>query len=312
MFLFLKKNKKIIFLLVLGLIFLVLGILLQEKKTLNITKNGVEIDNKNEEKVLEDDKEKIVEKDPNKRYVTIVKVIDGDTIETDKGERIRYIGINAPERGQPKSTESFSLNKELVLDKEVGLEFDIQDKDRYGRTLAYVFTENIFVNLEMVRKGLAVSETIQPNVKYQDKFVNAQKITRENCLGIWEGLCGDSSRLGERTDSCVYISSVNADAVGDDNKNKNGEWVEIKNMCSENVLMENWLLKDNSASNEYKFKDFVLEANKMMLLYSGCGQDLPERLYWQCPEGKYAIWNNSGDHAFLYDEKGSLVSDFEY
>ena len=249
-----------------------------------------------------------------KTEVIISRVLDGDTVETSLGERIRYLGINSPEKGQPFSSGATKANEALVLDKKVRLEFDIQSKDRYGRTLAYVFAGDTLVNLEMVKKGLAVTETIQPNVKYQDEIVGAQKQARDNCLGLWKDLCSQKSDnvLGNTSFGCIKIVSINADAPGNDNQNKNGEWIEIKSSCSLSVSMDGWSLKDSSASNRYGFKNFSLDSGKNVLLYSGCGQNSSDKLYWLCPEGKYAIWNNSGDHAFLYNEKGELVSDYQY
>ena len=76
--------------------------------------------------------------------------------------------------------------------------------------------------------------------------------------------------------------------------------------------MDKWLIKDSSASNEYRFKNFSLNANSTVDLYSGCGQDSQAKLYWSCPELKYAIWNNTSDHAYLYAGTGELISDFQY
>ncbi|MCL5410515.1 MAG: thermonuclease family protein [Patescibacteria group bacterium] len=292
-----------VILLVAGIIFIILGIL--TNKSLNspkISKSSPSIKNQKEKNKTLTGKE------------TVEEVLDGDTIKLSSGEKIRYIGINTPEKGQPYAKEAAELNKSLVLNKEVKLEFDVQTKDRYGRTLAYVYAGDIFVNLEIVKNGLGVSETIQPNVKYQDEFVNAQKSAREKCLELWEGLCEGkpSGVLGSESNKCVKITSITADAPGDDNKNKNGEWVEIKSSCSVSASMKDWLLKDSSASNEYHFKEFTLDAGKSVFIYSGCGQDSKEKLYWECPERKYAVWNNSTDHAFLYNEKGELISDYQY
>lgn len=249
-----------------------------------------------------------------KAEVLVTKVFDGDTIEINYKEKIRYIGINAPEKGQPFSSKSLLKNQELVSGKKVRLELDVQTKDRYRRTLAYVFIGDIFVNQEMVKEGLAVSETIQPNVKYQKEILEAQKRARESCIGVWQGLCdkGINEVLGEKSSKCIVIVSINADAKGNDNQNKNGEWIEIKNSCFMSISLDGWLLKDESASNKYMFKHFSLEANGTVFLYSGCGEDSKDKVYWQCPEGKYAIWNNSGDHAFLYNERGQLVADYQY
>lgn len=244
-----------------------------------------------------------------KEEVLIARVLDGDTIETSKGERIRYLGINAPETGQPFSSDATLANKTLVLGKKASLEFDIQTKDRYGRTLSYVFAGNTFVNLEMIKKGLAVSEILQPNVKYQDEILKAQKDARNSCLGIWKNLCSNKDNVSS---GCIKILTIKADAPGNDNQNKNGEWIEIGNTCSYSVSLSGWLLKDSSASNKYQFREFAINAKGKVDLYSGCGQDLAEKLYWQCPEKKYAVWNNSGDHAFLYNDKGEMISDYQY
>lgn len=237
----------------------------------------------------------------------IIKVLDGDTILSSTGDKIRYIGINAPEKGQPFSNESTKLNEALVLNKTVNLKYDVQTKDRYGRILAYVFINGVLVNGEIVKKGLAVSETIQPNVSYQKEFLDGQKYARENCFGMWGNLCGKNS-----VKNCIGISSIYANAYGDDNKNKNGEWIEIKNNCPTDTVMKGWLIKDNSASNGYTFKDFLLGKGKKVQLFSGCGVDSQDKLYWKCPEQKYSVWNNTSDHAYLYNEKGELVSDYQY
>jgi len=237
-------------------------------------------------------------------------VIDGDTIVLENGEKVRYLGINAPELGQPYSSQALKLNKKLVLNKKVRLEFDIQKRDKYNRLLAYVWSGGVLVNEKLVKEGLAVSETIQPNVKYQDRILKAQQEARKNCRGIWEGLC--QREKFSRKKSCVRIVRIQADAPGEDDKNKNGEWIELKNFCDYPVDLKGWLLKDTSSSNAYLFPDFDLGAQKKVRIHSGCGKDTESNLYWQCPEGEYAIWNNSGDHAFLFNNKGKLVDDFEY
>lgn len=239
--------------------------------------------------------------------VKVIRVLDGDTIEIEGGERVRYLGINAPESGQPFSTEATRENERLVAGRTVTLEFDVQTQDRYERLLAYVWAGDILVNQEIVKNGYAVIETIQPNVKYQDLILKAQQEARSACRGLWAGLCSQNKEA-----SCIKIVNINADAPGNDNYNKNGEWIEIKNTCSQTIPMENWLLKDSSASNKYEFKDFSLEGSKSVIIYSGCGSDTQNKLYWQCPEGQYAVWNNTGDHAFLYDASNNLITEYQY
>jgi len=214
------------------------------------------------------------------RSVKVTRVLDGDTIEIESGERVKYLGINAPESGQPFFTEATRENERLVAGRTVALEFDVQTQDRYKRLLAYVWVGDVLVNEEIVKNGYAVIETIQPNVKYQDLILKAQQEARNACRGLWAGLCSQNKEV-----SCIRIVNINADAPGNDNENKNGEWIEIKNTCSQAISMESWLLKDSSASNKYEFKDFTLEGSKSVIIYSGCGKDTQDKLYWQCPEG---------------------------
>lgn len=292
----------------LGILFVVIGIFNLSNEYLNkkpieshiynsISKTPQELINSSQSAILEN---------KNLKTAIISEVFDGDTVKTQNNEIIRYLGINSPEKTDPNFKDALEKNKALVLGKQVFLESDITLKDRYGRSLYYVYVNNIFVNLEMVTNGLAVLQTLPPDVKYQNQIVDAQKQARQSCLGIWKGLCDDTKP------TCIKISNINYDAKGNDTINKNGEWIEIKNTCLNNVAMNNWILKDSSASNKYIFKDFNLNANTLVDLYSGCGQNSSNKLYWICPEQKYAVWNNTGDHAYLYNEIGELVSDYQY
>ncbi|MDO8658957.1 MAG: thermonuclease family protein [Candidatus Levybacteria bacterium] len=303
---------KIVLLFILGLLLIFTGFLTSSKDN-TYQKHSLNTPARTyEDTSITPDNSKKTNINGKKNEIFVSKVLDGDTIETNTGEKIRYLGINTPEKGQPFANESTKLNQDLTLGKTIDLEFDVQTKDRYGRTLAYVYTNGIFVNLEIIKKGLAVSETIQPNIKYQDEIVNAQKEAREGCLGIWKGLCGNSQSDVLGQNNCVKIISINANSPGDDNKNKNGEWIEIKNECHDQTSIKDFLIKDSSASNKYIFKNFSIDGGKIVKIHSGCAADTTLDLYWKCPETKYAIWNNSGDHAFLYNEDGELISDYKY
>jgi len=124
----------------------------------------------------------------------VTRVIDGDTIEIETGERVRYLGIDTPETVDPRKpvqcfgTEAAKKNKELVEGKEVRLEKDITNKDKYGRLLRYVYVGDIFVNLELVKQGFATSYTYPPDVKYQKEILAAEEEAREANRGLW-GVC---------------------------------------------------------------------------------------------------------------------------
>lgn len=116
------------------------------------------------------------------------RVIDGDTIEVvinDHTERIRYIGIDCPESSQAFGKEATRANQDL-LSWSIDLEFDVQERDRYGRLLAYVWNDSVMINERLVSEGYCLVATYPPNVKYVDRFTAAQKYARENQKGVWE------------------------------------------------------------------------------------------------------------------------------
>jgi len=65
------------------------------------------------------------------------------------------------------------------------LEFDAQKRDKYGRLLAYVYVDDVFVNAWLVENGFAQVMTVPPDVKYQDLFLKLQKEARQNKKGLW-------------------------------------------------------------------------------------------------------------------------------
>lgn len=128
----------------------------------------------------------------------VVKVVDGDTINLEdpdnpKPERVRLIGIDAPETRRSPGKEvhpfgkvSTAYLKELLVGGKVLLEYDVTRKDRYGRTLAYIYLpDGTFVNAKMIEEGFATIMTIQPNSRYADHFYELQKQAQAAGKGIW-------------------------------------------------------------------------------------------------------------------------------
>jgi len=147
----------------------------------------------------------------------VKSVIDGDTIELENGERVRYIGIDTPETKHPSKPvqyygkEASEANRSLVEGKEVRLEFDVQQRDKYGRLLAYVYVGDTFVNAWLVENGYAQILTIPPNVKYQDKFLELQKKARQEGRGLWgkpEAQVKEDQKPSE--EGIVYITRTGA------------------------------------------------------------------------------------------------------
>ncbi len=132
------------------------------------------------------------------RYL-VTKVIDGDTFYIKlNGDTvsIRMIGIDTPETVDPRrpvgcfGKKSSDETKRLIEGKEVILTRDISDTDKYNRLLRYVFLpvsggETLFINDYLIRQGFAKSLTYPPDVKYNERFVEAERDARENLRGLW-------------------------------------------------------------------------------------------------------------------------------
>ena len=125
--------------------------------------------------------------------VTIVRVIDGDTIELEDGRKLRYIGVDTPETVDPRRSvqcfgnEASERNKELVLGKTVRLEKDVSETDSFGRLLRYVYLDTTMINELLVREGFARAISYPPDVKYQHILQNAEQKAREEKKGLWQG-----------------------------------------------------------------------------------------------------------------------------
>jgi endonuclease YncB( thermonuclease family) len=125
----------------------------------------------------------------------VVRVVDGDTIIVDIDgiqERIRLIGIDTPESVHPDQERNVeygeiasSFTKEQLEGQYVSLEFDAQERDQYGRLLAYVYFDDKMFNETLLEKGHAVVSTYPPNVRYVDHFLEIETEARENEIGLW-------------------------------------------------------------------------------------------------------------------------------
>jgi endonuclease YncB( thermonuclease family) len=117
----------------------------------------------------------------NRQSFKVVRVIDGDTVKLETGESLRYIGIDTPETKHPQKPvqylgkEASAFNTKLVFGQDILVEFDVQQRDKYGRLLGYVFLrDGTFVNAELVKKGYAKVATFPPNVLYSELFLKLQ------------------------------------------------------------------------------------------------------------------------------------------
>jgi micrococcal nuclease len=154
-------------------------------------------------------------------YYNVSRVVDGDTIDLSNGETVRYIGIDTPEirekenskwvyKPMPFAEKAKDFNRKLVEGKSVKLEFDVQKKDKYKRLLAYVYAGDEMVNIEMARQGLAMIYTYPPNVKYSQRFLDAQREARDNKRGLWASLEENKISTSEAKDNIGRIRMIEA------------------------------------------------------------------------------------------------------
>lgn len=120
---------------------------------------------------------------------TLVRVIDGDTIDVTIGSttaRVRYIGVDTPERGDLFYSEATEANRRLLGDGRLKLYRDVSERDRYDRLLRFVVaSDGIFVNLALVQQGFAQVATFPPDVACAETFLSAQREAREAGQGLW-------------------------------------------------------------------------------------------------------------------------------
>jgi len=131
--------------------------------------------------------------------------VDGDTVVLDGNEKVRLIGINTPESVDPRrpvqwyGKEASAYTAGLLRGRRVRVEHDVERKDRYGRTLAYLHLEDgTFVNLRLVEEGYALAYRYPPNVKYAEEFRLAERRARESKKGLWSDAVKAGSLVGTR------------------------------------------------------------------------------------------------------------------
>jgi micrococcal nuclease len=117
--------------------------------------------------------------------IRVTRVIDGDTIEVEGGRRVRYIGINTPEKSNCFGDVATDKNTSLVNGKTVRLVRDISETDTYGRLLRYVYVGDVFVNDTLVRQGFAEAEPVKPDTLFASQFLQAQNESKQDNRGLW-------------------------------------------------------------------------------------------------------------------------------
>jgi len=149
-------------------------------------------------------------------WVAVRWIADGDTIVLEDGRHVRYIGIDTPEvahenrRAEPLGDAAKALDRELVMEGRIRLETDREKKDRYGRILAYVYREDgLFVNAELLRRGLAHVLYLFPNTAKEDELLDTQREAMAQGRGIWRRIMEEErpvhAYLGNRRSKRFHV-----------------------------------------------------------------------------------------------------------
>jgi micrococcal nuclease len=238
--------------------------------------------------------------------VMVTRVIDGDTIEIEGGERVRYLGIDAPEPNKCYGPEATAKNRELVERKKVTLEKDVSERDAFGRLLRYVYSNGLFINAELVQLGYASVYYRAPDLKYRELLPQLEQEARRAERGLW-GLACATPRPTPGTGR-IAITYVFYDGIVP--RVESDEYVELRNQSAEMVDMAGWKLVSLIGGQTFIFQTgFVMRPGQTCCVYTN--EYHPESCGLSFGSGS-AIWRNSGDTASLLDSRGKEVSRYGY
>ncbi len=231
----------------------------------------------------------------------VTDVVDGDTIKVRLDAdgltySVRYIGIDTPEstiQHEPFGKEASEKNAELVSGKQVFLYKDVSETDKYNRLLRYVFTDEYFVNYELVKQGFANASTYPPDVACEDYFREGESYARDLLLGLWasQPTATSASLGGGTTSQTIIITAVN----------KSSEYVDIKNVSAAPINLQGWTLISEKG-NQACGLGGTIQPGETLRIWAGTNAT-----GFSCGFGSN-IWNNSeSDPAVLYDPQGREV-----
>lgn len=249
---------------------------------------------------------------PNLVRATVTRVTDGDTVTviigTATSENVRLIGVDTPESTREiehYGKEAAEFTRMNLDGQTVYLEFDVNERDRFGRLLAYVWLQmplldgtddprHFMFNAQLLLEGYAQVMTISPNVKYADSFLEFEREGRNANRGLW-----------------AYIPKAGSDATGVfiSQVDLANEIVAIENQTSEKVDISGWILKSVRGNQTFEFPpNTILPSSGILTISSGPRARVSSGvLLWTDKN----IWNNDGDAAVLLNRVGAEVSRFE-
>lgn len=261
----------------------------------------------------------------------VINVVDGDTIDVliDGVEyRVRYIGMDTPERGDTYYSEATQANAALVAGATVILVKDVSETDRFGRLLRYIYlTDGTFVNAELVRQGYARVATYPPDVAHVNDYLALEQEARNASRGLWgvsvavaptntsapppptsppppptaESAAPTSEPPPPPTEAPAQPTGPIVSIVF---VNKGDEYVDIRNNTQQDISLDGWRLLSERGSQDCSLSG-VLGAGQTLRIWA-MSEDAGQGGF-NCGFGSN-IWNNSeSDPAVLFDAQGNQV-----
>lgn len=161
----------------------------------------------------------------------VVRVVDGDTIVIQyqgTEEKVRLIGVDTPEsvhsdasKNTPYGKVASDYTKAQLTGKIIQLEFDVQERDKYGRLLAYIYVDGKMYNKTLLEEGHAKVATFPPNVKYVEEFQQIERTAQKNQVGMWQGyiLKTDGAIIGNKNSQKYHLADCQgAKKISEHNK----------------------------------------------------------------------------------------------
>jgi endonuclease YncB( thermonuclease family) len=240
--------------------------------------------------------------------VSVERVIDGDSLKVVVGDRsieLRLEGYNAPELyGDRDSVAGPTCNGaaakaavEELVDSDVNLTLVEHEQDRFGRTLGDLIVDDQSMVATLVTRGegLATGDS--------EVTRSLMRTAAESRIGVWSDRCATGAT------PAVRIGAHQVDPPGNDRSNLIEEWVEIVNESGTRVLLDDWVLRDDTTGHRFRLSG-PLGAGDGLIVRSGgdpgdSGLNGSNRTLYLGES--FPVWSNSGETIILTDPNGSFV-----
>ncbi len=167
--------------------------------------------------------------DSKDRLYLVTEVIDGDTIEINGSDRVRFLGIDAPEREECYFLESKEALSNLIEGEYVRLEKDISGVDNFGRLLRYVFLpqedtmDDTFINDYMLEQGFADIYEASQDKRYRGILMHSRNEAVTMRKGMWSACEQELEETTERFEAHNFPSDLNCIIKGNISKSGYGK-----------------------------------------------------------------------------------------